>query len=105
MENETNTKDDRFYKVRNLINYLLVKFKATRNLGNIIAVDIIMVSYRDRLKFWQYIPRKLYKYEIKMFNVCSPDKYTNNIFIYVGKKVISLKASESPLFFTFTEII
>jgi hypothetical protein len=49
-----------------------------------LAVDEILVTFRGRLGFKQYIPGKSHKYGVKLFKLCGTNGYTYNVQIYAG---------------------
>ena len=55
-------------------------------LGKKVSIDEMLVSYRGRCIFLQYMPRKPSKYRIKMWCICdSKSSYVYTLIIYVRR--------------------
>lgn len=46
-----------------------------------------MVSFRGKRHFHQYVPKKSHRYGVKLYKLCTPEGYMNNIFVYTGKGI------------------
>ena len=79
-----NTTRDRLYKVRPLVQYLVGKFKAAKNL----SIDEQQLLWKGRLGFKQYISNKRSRFGIKIFSLCELSGYLWNSFVYLGKEAI-----------------
>jgi len=65
---------------------LLDNFRAAYNLGREIAIDESMISFKERLYFSQYMPKKPTKWEMKAFMLADRySGYTHNWRLYAGK--------------------
>ena len=57
--------------------------------GTAVCIDEQLLSFRGRCAFRQYMPKKLSKYEIKIWMMCGfATKYMMNGKVYLGKKTI-----------------
>jgi len=50
-----------------------------------LAVDEIIVKFKERILFKQYIPKKRKRFGIKMFKLCDSTGYTCDMNVYLGK--------------------
>ena len=77
---------DRLYKIRPLITYLISSFKNSYIPDRELSVDESMVSYKGRLSFLQYLPKKPQKWGMKAWVLAeSKTGYTWNWDLYTGK--------------------
>lgn len=83
--NDGADKDNRLYKVEDIIKKFQTKCSNEANPGETLAVDETMVPFRGRLIFRQYIPSKRHRYGIKLFKLCDPKGYTYRLSVYTGK--------------------
>ena len=51
-----------------------------------LAIDEVIVSYKGRVIFGQYIPKKCKCFGIKIFKLCDSTGYTYDIKVYLGKE-------------------
>ena len=49
------------------------------------AVDEVIVKFKGRVLFKQYIPKKRKRFSIKMFKLCDSTGYTYDMNVYLGK--------------------
>jgi hypothetical protein len=63
-DNEKAPRDDRIYKIRDLIERVVKNYQNTMEPGEYMTVDESMVPFRGRLIFKQYIPGKTHKYGV-----------------------------------------
>ena len=76
---------DPLYKIRPMLNCLVENFKSNYNLGKEISIDESMVSFKGRLWFIQYIPKKPTKWGMKAFVLADAiSGYTYNWILYTG---------------------
>ncbi|CAI6359966.1 unnamed protein product [Macrosiphum euphorbiae] len=75
-DNEETPDNDRIYKVRDLLECVVKKYKNVIEPDEYLAIDESMVPLRGRLKFKQYIPGKAHKYGVKLFKICDNNGYT-----------------------------
>ena len=50
-----------------------------------LAVDEVIVNYRGRVTFRQYIPKKRKRFSIKIYKLCDEAGYTCAMRVYLGK--------------------
>jgi len=50
-----------------------------------LAVDEVIVKFKGRVLFKQYIPKKCKCFSIKMFKLCDSTGYTIDMNVYLGK--------------------
>ena len=88
---------DKLYKVRPLIDLLVNNFQSVYKPGSKLVVDESMVPFRGRLDIKQYIPGKAHKYGMKVYKACTPEGYTWNLEVHVGKgdNTAGLNSTES----------
>ena len=77
---------DRLYKIRPLVNHLVTRFKSSYVPGREISIDESMISYKGRLSFLQYMPKKPTKWGVKAWVLAdSASGYIWNWDLYTGK--------------------
>ena len=79
---------DRLYKVRPVVEYLFGKFKAVYTPYKNLLIDEKLLLWKGRLRFKQYIPKKISRFGKKMFSLCEVSGYLWNSFVYLGKEAI-----------------
>lgn len=85
-DNENENLNDRWYKIRVIIDMLNENFQKYYDPGEIVCVDESLIPFRGRIVFKQYIKQKRHKYGVKIFKLCSAPGYTVKFQIYCGKK-------------------
>ena len=50
------------------------------------AVDEVIVKFKGRILFKQYIPKKCKRFGIKIFKLCDSTGYTCDMNVYLGKE-------------------
>lgn len=80
---------DRLFKIRNIIELICKQFHTTLVPGENLVIDESMVPWRGRLRFRQYLPSKSHKYGIKLYKICTPDAFTYDLRVYVGKNEVN----------------
>ena len=50
-----------------------------------LAVDEVIVKYKGRVIFRQYIPKKHKHFGIKIYKLCDETGYTYNMTVYLGR--------------------
>ena len=84
-EKRAPTCDDRLYKVRPIIDHFIGKFKEMYNPHENISIDEGMLSWRGRLGFRVYNPKKPVKYGVKSYILTdSVNSYCWNLKPYCG---------------------
>jgi len=51
-----------------------------------LAVDEVIVSFKGRVIFKQYLPKKHKHFSIKIFKLCDSTGYTYNMKVYLGRE-------------------
>ena len=77
--------DDRLWKIRDLFEILRTNFSKFYNPSEHLAVDEVIVKFKGRVLFKQYIPKKRKRFGIKMFKLCDSNGYTYDMSVYLGK--------------------
>lgn len=80
-------KTDKLAAVRSILNQFINNCKSSYCLGEYLTIDEMLLPFRGRCSFIQYIPNKPAKYGLKIFAVCdSKTFYVSNIELYCGKQ-------------------
>ena len=78
---------DKLYKVRPFLELLLQNFKDSYLPGQHLSIDESMISYKGRLSFIQYLPKKPHKWGMKAWVLAdSVSGYTWGWKLYTGKE-------------------
>lgn len=77
---------DRIYKVRDLIDTLVKKYKLVMIPQEKMCIDESIIPFVGRLSFKQYIKNKHKHYGIKVFKLCIQDAYTIGFRVYSGRE-------------------
>lgn len=67
---------DRLWKIRDLFEILNATFSKFYNPSENLAIDEVIVSFKGRVIFKQYIPKKRKRFGIKIFKLCDSTGYT-----------------------------
>lgn len=84
-EDDNLDKSNRLHKVDKVVKLINSNFKTVLIPGKRIVIDETMAPFRGRLGFRQYIPNKSHKYGIKLYKLCTIDRYTSQVIVYTGK--------------------
>ena len=77
---------DKLYKVRPLLEMITERFKSVYTPTHNLSVDESIISYKGRLSWIQYMPKKPHKWGIKAWALAdSSNGYIVNFKIYTGK--------------------
>ena len=68
------------------------KFCELYNLTENLAVEELIVLYKGRVAFQQYIPKKYRRFGIKIYKLCDSLGYTYDMSMYLGKQRQHAKA-------------
>ena len=80
---------DPLFKLRPFIEPLFQRFQASYTLSKEICVDESIISYKGRLSFIQYMPKKPTKWGIKAYILAdSQTGYLHNWYLYTGEYII-----------------
>jgi hypothetical protein len=77
--------DDILWKIRGLFETLKANFSKFYNPSEHLAVDKVIVKFKGRVIFKQYIPKKHKCFGIKIYKLCDSTGYTYDMDVYVGK--------------------
>ena len=75
---------DRLWKIRDQFKILNSIFSKFYNTSEYLATEVT-VSFRGRVIFKQYIPKKLKCFGIKIFKLCDSTGYMYDMKVYLGK--------------------
>ena len=76
---------DRLWKIRDLFEILNATFSKFYNPSKNLAIDKVIVPFKGRVIFRQYIPKKRKCFGIKIFKLCDATGYTYDMKVYLGK--------------------
>lgn len=80
-------KDDKLWKMRWFLNYLVARFQALYEVDGNVSVDESMIKFKGRLAFRQYLPLKPTKWGIKVWVMAeSSTGYVINFQVYAGRE-------------------
>ena len=85
-ENNDNPNYNRLWKIRKIFDTLNNKFCELYNPTEHLAVDEVIVLYKGRVVFRQYIPKKHKRFGIRIYKLCDTLGYTYDMSIYLGKQ-------------------
>jgi len=80
--------NDRLFKIRNLVDLLVMKFKMWNVPSENMCIDESVIPFVGRLSFRQFIKNKRHRYGIKVFKLCINDGYTIGFKIYAGQESV-----------------
>jgi hypothetical protein len=75
-----------FWKIRKVFDTLNNKFCEMYNPTEHLAVDEVIVLYKGRVIFRQYIPKKHKRFGIKIYKLCDSLAYTYDMSVYLRKQ-------------------
>ena len=84
--NRDNPNYDRLWKIRKIFDILNNKFCELYNPSEHLAVDEVIVLFKGRVIFRQYIPKKHKRFGIKIYKLCDSLGYTYDMSVYLGKQ-------------------
>jgi len=73
---------DRLWKMRNLFQILKEKFSKFYSPSEHLAVDEVIVKFKGRVIFRQYIPNKHKRFGIKIYKLCDETGYTYDMSLF-----------------------
>ena len=78
---------DKLFKIRPLLDLLLPSFKDSYTPTQFLSIDESMVSFKGRLSFLQYLPKKSHKWGMKAWVLAdAQNAYTWGWRLYTGKE-------------------
>src|SRR5215469_353912 len=81
----TDENADRLWKVRNLFDTLNDKISKFYSPSEHLAIDEVIVKYKGRVIFRQYIPKKQEHFGIKIYKLCDDTGYIYDMTVYLGR--------------------
>lgn len=80
-------KIDKLAAIRFIIDNFVNNCKRNYSMGEFLTIDEMLISFRGRCSFVQYIPNKPAKYGLKVFVLCDAKTfYVGNLEVYCGKQ-------------------
>jgi len=76
---------DQLWKLRTIFDTLDDNYAKFYIPSENLAVDEVIVKYRGRVIFRQYIPKKRKRFDIKIYKLCDEAGYTCAMRVYLGK--------------------
>ena len=76
---------DRLWKIWDLFEILNATFSKFYNPCKNLATDEVIVSFKGRVIFKQYIPKNRKRFGIKIFKLCGATGYTYDMKVHLGK--------------------
>jgi hypothetical protein len=86
--NEPDRTDENFdwlWKIRDLFEILYDTFSKFYNPSENLAFDEVIIPFKGRVIFKQYIPKKRKRFGIKIFKLCEATGYAYDMKLYLGK--------------------
>jgi len=83
--NEVDRTDDRLWKLQDLFEIIRTNFSKFYNPSKHLAIDEVIVKFKGRVVFMQYITKKDKRFGIKMFKLRDSTGYTYGMNVYLGK--------------------
>jgi hypothetical protein len=76
---------DRLWKIRQVFDMLNVAYSKFYNPSEHLAIDEVIVLFKGKISFKQYIPKKHKRFGIKIYKLCDRTGYTYDMEVYLGK--------------------
>lgn len=76
---------DRLWKVREIFDLLNALYKEAYDPAENLAIDEVIVKFKGRVIFRQYIPKKRKQWGIKIYKIADELGYTYDMQVYLGK--------------------
>jgi len=77
---------NRLWKIQKIVDTLNNKFCELYNSTEHLAVDEVIMLYKQRVVFRQYIPKKHKTFGIKIYKLCESLGHTYDMSMYLGKQ-------------------
>jgi hypothetical protein len=77
---------DRLWKLRRVFDYLNARFAEVYSPTEQLAIDEIIVKFKGKVVFRQFIPKKRKRFGIKLCKLCDSLGYTYDMKVYLGKQ-------------------
>jgi hypothetical protein len=85
-ENKADPKFDRLWKIRQIFDLLYSKFSELYYPSEQMAVDEVIVKFKCKVIFRQYIPKEHKRFVIKLYKLCDRSGYIFDMNVYLGKQ-------------------
>ena len=72
----------KIWKIFDTLNKFCEPYNPTEHL----AVDEVIVLYKGKVVYWQYIPKKHKRFDVKIYKLCDSLGYTYGMSMYLGKQ-------------------
>jgi len=76
---------DQLWKLRTVFDKLNEAYAKFYNPSEHLAVDEVIVKFKGRVIFRQYIPKKRKCFGIKIYKLCNESGYTHDMRVYLGR--------------------
>ena len=76
---------DRLCKIRETFDMLNVAYSKFYNPSEHLAIDEVIILFKWRVVFKQYIPKKHKRFGTNIFKLCDTTGYTYDMEVYLGK--------------------
>ena len=96
---------NRFWKIRKIFDTLSNKFCEMYNPTEHLAVDEVIMLYKGKVIFGQYIPKKHKRFGIKIYKRCDSLGYTYDMSVYLGKQRQHATAEITATYGTMLQLI
>jgi hypothetical protein len=93
-------KYDRLWKIRTIFDTLNQAYAKFYNPSEHLAVDEVIVKFKGRVLFRQYILKKRKRFGVKIYKLCDDSGYTYNTRVYLGKdsrSATDMTATHAPV--------
>lgn len=89
---------DRLWKIRKVFQLINESFKKVYKPTECLAIDEVIIKFKGRVIFRQYIPKKRKQWGIKVYKIVDETGYTYDMQVYLGKDKLAEKPSCSAAF-------
>jgi hypothetical protein len=96
---------DRLRKIRNIFDTLNNTFHKLYNSTEHLAIDEVIVLFKGRVIFRQYIPKKHKRSGIKVYKLCDALGYTYDTSVYLGKQQLLATQQMSATHATVVDLV
>jgi hypothetical protein len=106
-ENRDDPNYDRLWKKRQIFDILNSKFSELYHPSEQISVDEVIVKFKGKVIFRQYIPKKTKhkQFGIKLYKLCDKFGYTFDMSVYLGKQKNNADTDITPTHGTVLELV
>ena len=96
---------DRLWKIRQIYDTLNSKFSEMYHPSEYVSVDEVIVKFKGKVIFKQYIPKKHKRFGIKLYKLCDKFGYTFDMSVYLGKQRNNADTDITPTHGTVLELV